>query len=66
MLGLLALSFGNVWKVKAPGISLIALFLFLGIFAVFNGTLTSNCLRESGYYCIRITEETVGEGYKVK
>ena len=58
----MALAFGNLWRGwSARGVGAAGLVLFaltLGVGAAL-GTLDSKCVRESNYYCIRITEEEI-------
>jgi len=61
----MALAFGNLWRVKVPGLACLVLFLGVGGFTISNEALASNCLRESNYYCIR-TYDKIEEGHKVK
>ena len=61
-----ALAFGDLWRAKVRSFSLIALFVALGSLGIANGTLDSGCVRESNYYCIRVSDEIAEGGMRVK
>ncbi len=62
---LMALAFGNLWRLKLPALVGLIVFSSIGGFTIFSGSLTSECLEESSYYCIRV-QDTIKEGQKVK
>ena len=61
----MALAFGNLWRLKFPALAGLVLFLGVGGFSISSKALTSECLRESNYYCIRV-DDTIEKGRKVK
>ena len=63
---LTALAFGNLWRAKAPSFAAIAFVAALGSLGVTSGTLDSGCVRESNYYCIKVTDEMAEGGVPVK
>ena len=65
LLVLMALVFGNLWRVKIPTLMLVGIFVGVGAFSLVNGTLRSVCHLESNYFCIKIGEREV-EGRQVK
>ncbi|MCZ6892014.1 MAG: fused MFS/spermidine synthase [Chloroflexi bacterium] len=62
----LALALGNVWRVKAPFVALMAVFIGLTSAAFTTGAFDSGCLRESNYYCIQVTDTVVQGDLPVK
>ena len=66
VLFVMALGLGNLWRAKVPSFSLTGLFVTLGILSFTTGTLDSDCLRESNYSCIRVSDTTVEGGQRVK
>ena len=66
VLFVMALGLGNLWRAKFPSLSLAGLFVTLGILSFAIGTLDSDCLRESNYSCIRVSDTTVEGGQRVK
>ncbi|MFC1995184.1 fused MFS/spermidine synthase [Chloroflexota bacterium] len=62
---LMALAFGNLWRAKIPTFACLALFLVIGGFAISNGAVASDYLRESNYYSISV-EDRMTEGQRVK
>lgn len=65
LLVLMALAFGNLWRVRLPALALLGLFLALGTFSLLSGSLVSTCYRESNYFCIKIGQQEV-EGRTVR
>ena len=59
----MAVAFGNLWKVKMPGLSLLVLFIAIWGVSYRNGAFDSECLEESNYFCIRVTD-LISEGGK--
>jgi tetratricopeptide (TPR) repeat protein/spermidine synthase len=62
----MALTFGNLWRVKLPSLVSLALFIGLGSLGFTNGAFESTCLRESNYYCIRVSDTLAEGGREVK
>ncbi len=54
---LLAIAFGRLWEVRAATAVLVALFLTVGAFTARMDLLNSVCVVESGYFCIRVSEQ---------
>ena len=46
----MALVFGSLWRVRMPSLSVIVLFVNLGVFSAVSGDLDSECVRESNYF----------------
>ena len=66
VLFVMALALGNLWQAKSASVPLVAVFVALGSFSFSSGTLDSDCIRESNYYCIRVTDAEVEGGQPVK
>lgn len=62
----MALAFGELWRAKRASAVAMALFLGIGGLGFADGALTSDCLRESNYYCIRVTDTITERGYEAK
>lgn len=63
---LMALTLGNLWRVKAPFFALMALFISLVSVGFATGAFYSGCLRESNYYCIQVQDTVVDGDLPVK
>ena len=66
VLAVMALAIGDLWRVKVPSFSLIALLVGLGSLSFSNGSLETDCVRESNYYCIRVSDGIAEGGREVK
>ena len=66
VLVLMALAFGNLWRLKLLAFACLTLFVSLGGYTIANKALGCECLLESNYYCIRVEDSVVEEGQKVK
>jgi hypothetical protein len=66
MLLFMALAFGELWRAKRASAVAMELFLGIGGLGFADGALTSDCLRESNYYCIRVTDTITERGYQAK
>ncbi|MCH8310525.1 MAG: fused MFS/spermidine synthase, partial [Chloroflexi bacterium] len=62
----MALAFGELWRAKRVTALAMALFLGIGGLGFADGAFTSDCLRESNYYCIRVTDTITERGYEAK
>ena len=54
---LLAIAFGRLWEVRAATAALLALFVAVGVLTARMGLLETVCVVESGYFCIRVSEQ---------
>ncbi|MBI4305625.1 MAG: fused MFS/spermidine synthase [Chloroflexi bacterium] len=54
-LTLMAVVFGRLWRPKLAGAAVVVGAAGLGAYAIYTGSLQSPCIRESNYYCIKIT-----------
>ena len=61
----MALAFGNLWQARMTSVAPLGLFLLLAGFTYANGDLESECLRESNYFCIRVSD-AIEDGRAVK
>jgi len=61
----MALAFGNLWRVKVPALACLVLFLVIGGMIIPSGAMERDCLQESNYYCIRVQDKTK-DGHRVK
>ena len=52
---LLAIAFGRLWEVRVASAVLMVLFVGVAVLTLRMDLLRSECLVESGYFCIRIT-----------
>ena len=59
VLMVMALTLGNLWRVKAPFVALMALCIGLTSVALTTGAFDSGCLRESNCYCIQVRDTVV-------
>ena len=57
MLLLLAIAFGRLWEVRAATAVLLAIFVAVGVLTARMDLLNSVCVVESGYFCIRVSEQ---------
>lgn len=57
---------GNLWRARLPSLVCLALFLGLGSLGFTSGAFESGCLRESNYFCIRVSDTVVEGGREVK
>jgi len=58
--------FGRLWRIMGPSLPAFGLFAGLLVFSSVSGALDSNCLRESNYFCIQVTDSVVDGRYPVK
>ncbi len=61
----MALAFGDLWRVRITSVAPLGLFVVLAGFTYANGDLESECLRESSYFCIRVSD-AIENGRAVK
>jgi len=61
----MALAFGDLWQARMSSVAPVGLFLVLVGFTYANGDLESECLRESSYFCIRVSD-AIEDGRAVK
>ena len=61
----MALAFGGLWNARIPGLAFVGVFVGVGAFSYFNGSLESTCLRESNYFCIKVAEREI-EGRTIR
>ena len=54
---LLAVAFGRLWEVRAATAVLLAIFVAVGVLTARMDLLDSVCVVESGYFCIRVSEQ---------
>lgn len=61
ILMLMGIVSGDLWRRKGRLITILALVIFLGGLVVLGrkGLLASPCTRETNYYCIKVSEETL-------
>ena len=65
MLVFMALAFGGLWNARIPGLAFVGVFVGVGAFSYFNGSLESTCLRESNYFCLKVAEREI-EGRTIR
>ena len=53
----MSVAFGSLWRVRLPTVSAIIALMILGAISWSGGHFSSGCLRESNYYCIRVSDE---------
>jgi tetratricopeptide (TPR) repeat protein/MFS family permease len=58
--------FGSLWRIMAQSLPGFGLFAALLVFSSVGGALNSNCLRESNYFCIQVTNGVVDGRYPVR
>ncbi len=61
----MAVAFGDLWQVRMTSVAPLGLFVVLVGFTYANGDLESECLRESSYFCIRVSD-AIEDGRAVK
>jgi len=61
----MALTFGDLWGARLTSVAPLGAFLLLVGFTYANGDLESECLRESNYFCIRVSD-AIEDGRAVK
>jgi len=61
----MALAFGDVWGIRLSSMAPLGVFLLLAGFTYANGDLESDCLRESSYFCIQVSD-AIEDGRAVK
>ena len=61
----MAVVFGDLWPARMTTVAPLGLFVLLVGFTYANGDLESECLRESSYFCIRVSDAIEG-GHAVK
>ena len=62
----MALVFGSLWRITRLSLPALGLFVGVLVFSSFNGAFNSGCVRESNYYCIKVTDDIVDGRYVVK
>ncbi|MEE8478277.1 MAG: fused MFS/spermidine synthase, partial [Gemmatimonadales bacterium] len=61
----MALAFGDLWHARMTSVAPLGLFVVLVGFTYGNGDLESECLRESSYFCIQVSD-AIEDGRAVK
>ena len=57
----MAMAFGNLWRAWKPGSALATLFVAILAVGVFTDSLDSGCIRESNYFCIKVSERDIAD-----
>jgi len=61
----MALAFGDLWGIRLSSLVPLGFFVLLVGFTYANGDLESECLRESSYFCIQVSD-AIEDGRTVK
>lgn len=61
----MAVGFGGLWRARLPGLAMGVIFAGIGVGAILMGSLGTPCVRESNYFCIRVTAQEL-DGREVR